>query len=825
MKQKHVLYALKLIVLFAVHYGAGRLALQTDLVVFAETLTWLPAGLAMAAVLLWGPAVWPAVAASAYAITISDGGPVVSGVVSALSNAGGAVTGSFLLRKGGFRNSLERTRDVLLLAVLGGVVAPLVTATSGAALLKFFGRLPHISLAELWWLWWRGDSLAILLLTPVILVWGTTRPGWEKRRRWEALGVFLAMAGVSLTVFGLWPFSRGVSPPFAYLHFPLLIWVAMRLGLHGVTAANLLLLLITGWGTAEGLGPFARTSVESTLILHWAFLGATSLSSLLLGATVREQQGTSEALRQSEERYRDFMEQSPDGIWRLELEKPLSLSLTQDQQFEHLAQYNVLAECNDAFARMYGFKAGREMAGRRIQEFLPASDPRNVEFVRSLIRAGYQAHQVESHEMDRDGRPKYFLNNIVGIIEGGKVARIWGTQRDITENRLLEDQLRQAQKMEAVGRLAGGVAHDFNNLLMVIGGHGELLRDEARGQGNMSKHAEAILKAADRAGRLTRQLLAFGRKQVLQPKVLDLNAVVNDTGKLLRRLIGEHIELRFQLQPDLGRVKADPGQIEQVLMNLAINARDAMPDGGKLTIETANVTLGEDSGREHPAPVPGDYVLVAVSDTGQGMDEKTRARIFEPFFTTKEMGQGTGLGLATVYGIVKQSGGYIWAHSELGHGSVFTVYLPRVQEAAEATLQLSAEKLPGGTETILVAEDEQGVRELACDFLKSHGYTVLEAHDPAHALKIAQENSSRIHLLVTDVVMPGMRGTELAEHIAEINPALRVLYISGYTGNAIALQGDLAQGTYFLSKPFTREALLRKTRQVLDGPAPIPAAR
>ncbi len=669
MNKKVATYLGKLAVVFLLHFLSGAVALSTQLMIFAETLTWLPAGVALAAFLLWGPSMWPAIAVGALAITKYSHGPFTSGLISAFANISGPMVGSWLLRRFDFRPSLSRVRDVVKLATLGAIACPVVTATLGAVLLKSMGRFPSRSLLEFWWLWWRGDSLAILLVTPAIILWYTSRPAWSKQKVLESAYVAFAMITVSLLVFGVWPFQGLASPPTAYLHFPVLIWAALRLGAHGVSLANLILLAVTGWGTWMGVGPFVTANMESTLVLHWAFLGATSLSSLMLAAVVNEQKATQGALEESEERYRDFMEQSPDGIWRIELEKPLSPALPEEQQVQHFLQHNVFAECNDAFAEMHGYKSGREIVGKKIQDLLPLSNPENETFIHGIIRAAFRVHQQETHDVDREGRVRHFLNNISGIIENGKVVRVWGTLREITDNRILEDQLRQAQKMEAVGRLAGGVAHDFNNLLMVIGGHGELLRDEAASNRMVAKHTEAILKAADRAGMLTRQLLAFGRKQVLQPKVLDINSVVQDTGKLLRRVIGEHIELIFSLKPSVGRVKADPGQMEQVLMNLSINARDAMPNGGKLTIETTDCQLDEDYRKEHPAAVPGDYVLLQVSDTGVGMDAKTRAQIFEPFFTTKERGQGTGLGLATVYGIVKQSGGYIWVYSEPGHGS------------------------------------------------------------------------------------------------------------------------------------------------------------
>jgi signal transduction histidine kinase/ActR/RegA family two-component response regulator len=381
-----------------------------------------------------------------------------------------------------------------------------------------------------------------------------------------------------------------------------------------------------------------------------------------------------------------------------------------------------------------------------------------------------------------------------------------------------QEQLLQSQKLEAVGQLAGGVAHDFNNLLTVIGGYSEMLLKGAAPEDPSRQKILEIRKAAERAASLTRQLLAFSRKQVLQPKVLDLNSVVPDMGKMLRRMIGEDIELRTVLQPDLGNVKADPGQMEQVVMNLVVNARDAMRSGGTLTIETANAYLDETYARHHVAVVPGPYVMLAVSDTGTGMDEVTQQRIFEPFFTTKTLGKGTGLGLSTVYGIVKQSGGSIWAYSEVGKGTIFKVYLPRVDERAEEYKHVATlTDLPKGTETILLAEDAEMVRNLAKEVLETSGYRVLEATTGKAALRIAHQNQEQIHLLLTDVVMPEMSGRELANQLVLLHPEMRVLYMSGYTEDTIVHHGVLEEGINFIQKPFGPDTLSLKVREVLGG--------
>src|ERR1051326_293806 len=358
-----------------------------------------------------------------------------------------------------------------------------------------------------------------------------------------------------------------------------------------------------------------------------------------------------------------------------------------------------------------------------------------------------------------------------------------------------EEQFRQSQKLEAVGLLAGGIAHDFNNLLTAINGYSELALMKLKQEDPLHRNLEEIKKSGERAANLTRQLLAFSRKQMLQPRVLDLNSVVVDIEKMLRRLIGEDINLRTSFDPALGSTKADPGQIEQVVMNLAVNARDAMPAGGKLTIETANIYLDERYAREHVGVTPGRYVMLAVTDTGTGMDAETQARIFEPFFTTKGEGKGTGLGLSTVYGIVKQSGGNVWVYSEVGHGTTFKVYLPRVDEDAEEYKRTTeTEEILRGTETILLAEDEEVVRTLACEILETYGYRVLEAAGGGAALLICEREKEQIDLLITDVVMPELSGRQLAERLKQLRPDMRVLYMSGYTDNAIVHQGVLDKG-------------------------------
>jgi signal transduction histidine kinase len=400
----------------------------------------------------------------------------------------------------------------------------------------------------------------------------------------------------------------------------------------------------------------------------------------------------------------------------------------------------------------------------------------------------------------------------------GRIVNFVAVERDVTRERLLEEQVRQSQKIEAVGRLAGGVAHDFNNLLTIITGYSQLALERLKPEDPVAAHIGEVKKAADRAASLTRQLLAFSRRQVLAPQILDLNTVVANMDKMLRRLIGEDIELETRLAPDLDRVKADPGQIEQVILNLAVNARDAMPRGGRLTIETTNFVLNENYAQAHFPIRPGNYVMLAVTDTGTGMSPETLEHIFEPFFTTKEQGKGTGLGLAMVYGIVKQSGGYIYVYSELEHGTSFKIYLPKAEVKGEAQEAGPAEgHAARGVETILVVEDEASVRDLVKGVLERQGYSVLEARDGLEALEVCERHSGPIDLTLTDVVMPQMSGKELAARLKEKYPEMKVIFMSGYTEDSAIRSRILEKSAAFVQKPFGPEALARRVREVLDG--------
>src|SRR5579864_7540695 len=516
-----------------------------------------------------------------------------------------------------------------------------------------------------------------------------------------------------------------------------------------------------------------------------------------LNAALRESQ---ENLRRSELNFRSLVTNAPYGIFRCD------------------STGNIL-DANPAFLQLLGSTSASDLIGQHIFSLYAETDQwfALADFLRSAdpfkgVTAEWKRKDSANTVVRISGR------SVTNGADGRVVFELFA--EDVTERHILEQQLRQSQKMEAVGRLAGGIAHDFNNLLMVISGYSEFLLERMGPDPQLRGPAQEIASASERATSLTRQLLAFSRKQMLAPRIVNLNDVATENIKMLTRMIGEDIDLVMVPSPNLWPVRADAGQIEQVIVNLAVNARDAMPSGGKLTIETSNVTLDEDYARTH-APLPaGDYVMVAISDTGIGMDNETQSHIFEQFFTTKGT-KGTGLGLSTVYGIVKQSGGYIWVYSNVGTGTTFKIYLPRIPATGEPAIAVAApvdfRKVEPGTETILLVEDEANLRYLARQYLEKQGYKVIEAADGAVAMQIAVAHDKVIHLLLTDVIMPGMNGRELAQRICEIRPNVKVLYMSGYTENVIGHNGMLDAGVSLLQKPFTLRDLKGKVREVLDA--------
>ncbi len=515
-----------------------------------------------------------------------------------------------------------------------------------------------------------------------------------------------------------------------------------------------------------------------------------------------EHRRAAEALRQSEEKYRMLVSQIPAVVYKGYTDWSLECF---DRKIEEITGYTQ-EEFNS------GQKTWRDLIF-----------PEDIDQAKQLFEEAQKSDSsyVTEHRIrKKNGEVRWIqARNRIICNAAGEVDYISGVLFDITERKELADQLVKAQRMEAVGILAGGLAHDFNNLLTAIMGYGEIMLLDLRKEDPFSIYISEILKAAGHGASLTNQLLAFSRKQILQPQVVNLNDVVIDMEKMLRRLIGEDIDLVTRIDQELGLVKADPGQMEQIIMNLAINARDALPQGGRLTLETANVYLDQDYARSHVGVIPGPYVMLAMSDNGLGMDEETLSHIFEPFFTTKESGKGTGLGLATVYGIVKQSGGSIWVYSEPGNGTTFKVYFPRFEEGVwEQKPKAAGPPAMGGNETVLLVEDDATLRDLMSTALRRYGYKILEASHGGEALLICEREKAPIHLLLTDVVMPQISGSDLAERLSRLRPEMKVLFMSGYTHDATVHHGLLDSGVNFIAKPFRLLNLVQKVREVLDAP-------
>jgi PAS domain S-box-containing protein len=902
------------------YFGAAKVGLLAAVAHGVVSSAWPPAGLALAALLLYGVRYWPGITIGAVLLNASTGVPLVGAVAIGAGNTLEAVAGALLLtRVARFRPSLERLKDVLALVALAAMLSTAISATVGVTSLWLSGAVGSGSLGPLWFVWWSGDAIGVLIVAPVILTWmAAPRGRVSLPRAVEALALFLILVFLTHVLF---------KTPFSYVYaiFPVVSWAALRFGPRGAATATLLASSLAVGYTLRGLGPFVGSTPTHNLALLQTFIGLLALTTLALAALMAERTAAEGALGVSEAHYRLLFERNPNPLWVYDVETSAFLNVNEAavrqygysrEEFlgltlEHIRPLEDGPRLGDEVAEMEAglFHSGERQhrkndgtmidveitrhtltfAGRpavlamalditrrrQVEEALRASQARFAGIVDIAGDAIISVGDNQRIQLFNQGAEKIFgyateelvgqpldillpsrlvevhRQHIHGFAHSPDPARRMGQRReifgrrkdgtefpaeasisklqlggetvftvilrDITERKSLESQLLQAQKMEAVGRLAGGVAHDFNNLLTIIFGSSAVLLDALSADDPHRGEINEIAKAARRAADLTRQLLAFSRRQVLEPQVLDLNALVSNLAGMLRRLIGEDVEFRTVLTAAPGAVLADPGQLEQVIMNLAVNSRDAMPQGGKLTIETAAADLDDSYNQTHVPVRPGGYMMLAVSDTGCGMDAETKAHLFEPFFTSKEKGKGTGLGLATVYGIVKQSGGYIWVYSEPGRGATFKIYLPRVEATPESLAAKAAPVSLRGSETVLVVEDEEPVRRLIRKVLETRGYVVIAAGGGEEALHLANAHDGVIHLLVTDVVMPGMSGRDLVRYIVSVRPEMKVLYVSGYTDDAIVHHGVLQPGIAFLQKPFTPEALARKLREVLDG--------
>jgi PAS domain S-box-containing protein len=627
-----------------------------------------------------------------------------------------------------------------------------------------------------------------------------------------------------------------------HLYERLVAWERLveRVG-FGAVMVELLLLLAALWGLRRGTLKQAADLVEQQEQLEEQATELEAQSAELEEQTAMLEEQTDEA-RSIARALEVTNHELGETVARLEQSNAVVQGVTREKH-ETLTLLDVVLESapigfafhdkemrytriNPALAAMAG-RSAAEHLGRTPSEVHPDVAALVEPSLKQVLRTGEAVINIPiaRPSSNGSGAEQNFLVSYFPVkTSTGETDGVGTVVLETTERRQLEEQLLHAQKMEAVGRLAGGIAHDFNNILTAIKSYSELLIEDMAGNKGRVEDVQEIREAADRAAKLTRQLLAFSRQQILRPRVLDLNSTVHDLKSMLDRLIGANIELKTRLSPDIGMITADPGQIEQVLMNLVVNASDAMPDGGRIDMETTNVELDEEYARTHVATAPGPYVMLCVSDTGYGMTRETQARVFEPFFTTKEKGKGTGLGLSTVYGIVKQSGGSIWVYSEPGGGTTFKIYLPRVNEEADAKAAPALTNGKGGTETILLVEDEDAVREVASRILRRQGYTVVEARNGADAMLQFTEGGREFDLIVTDIVMPEMGGLELAQRVREWTPDARILFTSGYTEDAVLRRNFLDPGAEFMEKPFTPARLAQRAREVLDAPLTVIAA-
>jgi PAS domain S-box-containing protein len=785
------------------YFGVAVLALRLFATNESPAAIWASTGVLVAALLVSPRRLWPGILFGAFfcgglANFVSGkplGTSVALGVVDAIEGILNVAVLSWCLRR---QVTFARLRDFSALLFCGAIGANGVAALGGASVFHFFAGA---TFWPSWWMWWLSNGIGILVVTPCIVSWVNLKLHWRhpvRPSRWiEAITVALVLAAVAMIVFeGVTVYSL-VLP---YLTFPLLIWAALRLGVPGASTGALILASIAVWSTAHDLGPFAFASgtVYSKLLQVQSFIAAALACSLVPAIVIAEREETQRELRSSEARL--AMAQQIAGLGSFEYDTVRRRMLWSDELFRITGRDGSLGAPNSA----------------EFWQFVHAEDRRPLRdsFERTIAESAPLDSDFRFHSPDRSLKYLHVIARPI-VDNHGRVAKVLGTVMDMTERRHIEDELRQAQKMEAVGRLAGGVAHDFNNLLGIIIGYAELALAEVSAGSSIRKQLEPISKAASRAASLTAQLLAFSRKQVLKPEVFSLNLVVTDLEKMLRRIIGEEIELVTNVSRSTPSVKADPGQIEQVILNLVVNAKDAMPNGGTLIISTSEMRVDELDGA-HSVP-PGRYAVLSVTDTGHGMDEQTKANIFEPFFTTKEKGKGTGLGLAMVYGIVNQSHGHTWVESEPGEGAAFHICLPAVEPDAEKPIAASQPSALRRSETVLLVEDEQPLRQLIHQVLVTMGCTVLEASSGDDAVRIASEKDRDIDIVLTDVIMPHMNGFELARRIGEVRPDIKVLYMSGYSDEMIARHDRTVGQPSFIQKPFKPEDLRAKIQELADS--------
>jgi PAS domain S-box-containing protein len=782
-------YGVRVALLAAIYVLAGRLGFMVSAIDPVVSSVWPPSGVALAAMLLMGTRFWPGITIGAFILNFTGTMAPLPALVIAGGNTLEALIAAWLLTSVGFRLSLERLRDVLAL-VLAAIASAPASATIGVTVLAFARGTAEIPDWPIWATWISGDAIGIVLVTPLIISWAAGPPlrvSWRDVIEASVLATLLIASAVVL-------WQAPVS--YVYAIFPLTIWAALRFGSRGAAAAAIAVSAVAVGYTVSGVGPFATSTPVNNLFSLQTFIGVLALTNLIIAAVIAERRAAESALRRSRQQHLDIVNYASVGVLQTDFEGKILLA-------------------NPAIARILGYEKPEHLIGMNMADSVYYdSTQRDAIISRFDALGGGDAAEVQWRR--KDGSPVWVDVHGRSVKDGVDVPYFEGFIYDLTSRKELESQFRQSQKMDAVGRLAGGVAHDFNNLLTVIASCTDfVLDDPTLGEEHRNDLGE-VKKATDRATSLTRQMVAFGRTQVLRPSTIDLNDRVAELLPMLRRLFETTIDIRVEPAPDLWAVRADPGQIEQVLLNLALNARDAMSEGGTLTFATENcVVSAAPAGSGVYSENPGEYVLLRVRDTGVGMSEDTQRKIFEPFFTTKDVGKGTGLGLATAYGIVKQSGGYIKVRTALGEGTEFLIYLPRTEAVPDKVAPPERRDIGPASGTVLLVEDEAAVRNALQRILIADGYTVITAGDGIEALKLFEAQKDEIDLLISDLVMPGMGGRELGRQCCLLRDKLKVIFISGYTRDSLLSQQTFDEGTEFIEKPFTRQAILDRIARVL----------
>ncbi len=794
---------------FLAVYLVTCILLHGDLV-FSEAVLWMPTGVAVAGLWLLGWRYWPVVMLGTLVHRLWAGYTFPSYLPSTVGNTLEALTAVVVMSRLGFRQDFRRLRDGLIL-LLVAFAGPALGATIGRT--SYIGHIQELSFFTGWAGWWRMNALGVLVVVPLALSWAAApRPRFRPGVALEALGLAGLVAALVWTLATVDPARSEAGMVLAYLALPLVLYAALRFGVRGAASASAVVVVLLTLGTSHGLGPFlAASPTPGASAAHeralQAVIAIITTTPLLLGAAIAEREAALARAASTRLRHEELL---------------ASINQNVNEGMFRISNDRVMAFVNTAYARMLGYDSPEELIGKPAAELLVDPD-----LAAKLRRALEEQGQIVGQEIihrKKDGTTLPVLVSCT-VVRGpdGQIEHFDGAISDLTGYKRLEEELRQTQKMEALGKLAGGVAHDFNNLLTVISGHAELLRETLRGGAPEAQHADEIRAAATRASRLTGQLLAYSRRQVLTTEVLDLRAVADQSGGMLRRLIGEDVELAAERAAEELPVRVDRGQLEQVIVNLVLNARDAMPGGGRIVLSTSRFGTDGARGAALPADLPaGPLAHLCVRDSGVGMSADVVRQAFDPFFTTKETGRGTGLGLSTVYGIVRQSGGVVWLESAPGAGTTARACLPLVAKEASkpapAPRPAPATVLAGGT--VLVAEDEPPLRMLLAETLTRAGCRVLVAEDGVTALEAARIAGEPLDLVVTDVVMPRLGGRELVTRLAAERPGLRVLMISGYAWGPTDWTPPEGAVVAYLQKPFAPSALLEQVRACLAAPGP-----